>query len=227
MTNQDKRDLLLAASQFRTAVRVYNDQRISREDMALLLTIAHQSPSSVGLEGWRFIAMDNHALDKALKDALKAVSWGALPQFDTASHFIFLVAEKNARYDGESIRQSLLRRGLTSEEDLNSRLALYKDFQVRDMAMADDERALFDWTAKQTYIVLGNLMTAAAILGIDTCPIEGFNQAEVNRLLSEAGIIDQTKEGLAVMLSLGYRLRDPKHAKTRKPYDEVVSWLTD
>lgn len=225
MTN--KRELVQAASQFRTAVRVYSDQRVSREDMELLLDLAHQSPSSVGLEGWRFIAIDNHKLDSGLKEALKAVSWGAIPQFDTASHFILLVAEKGARYDSDSMHQSLLRRGITDEEGLASRFALYKTFQEEDIKIADDERALFDWTAKQTYIALGNLMTSAAILGIDTCPIEGFNQDKVNQLLTEAGVIDQTKEGLVTMLSLGYRLRDPKHPKSRKPREQVVSWLTD
>lgn len=227
MNHQEMRQAIRAASDFRTAVRVYGEQRLAHEDVELLLDIAHQSPSSVGLEGWRFIAIDNHKLDSRLKEALKAVSWGAIPQFETASHFIFLVAEKNARYDSESMRQSLIRRGLTSDADLNSRLALYKAFQTRDMAMADDERALFDWTAKQTYIVLGNVMTCAALLGIDSCPIEGFHQEEVNRLLTEAGIIDQNKEGLVTMLSLGYRLRDPKHPKTRKPREAVISWLTD
>lgn len=223
----DRRQLLREASQFRTAVRVYSEQQVSREDMDLLLDLAHQSPSSVGLEGWRFIACDNHKLDSQFKEALKAVSWGAIPQFDTASHFIFLVAEKNARYDSPSMTDSLLRRGIKDEEGLASRYALYKTFQEEDIKIADDPRALFDWTAKQTYIVLGNLMTSAAILGIDTCPIEGFHQDKVNQLLTEAGIIDQSKEGLVTMLSLGYRLRDPKHPKSRKPRQEVVSWLTD
>lgn len=227
MDRQKIKDMIEEASQFRAAIRVYNDRQVSREDMEFLLDIAHQSPSSVGLEGWRFIAFDNHKVDSQLTADLKAISWGAQPQLDTASHFILLVAEKNARYSSESMRQSLIRRGLTSEEDLTSRLELYKAFQTRDMTMADDERALFDWTAKQTYIAMGNIMSSAALLGLDTCPIEGFNWEEANRILDEAGIIDQTKEGLASMISVGYRLRDPKHQKTRKPREEVVSWLTD
>jgi nitroreductase len=195
--------------------------------MELLLDIAHQSPSSMGLEGWRFIAFDNQKVDCQLKADLRAISWGAQPQLDTASHFIFLVAERNARYDSPSVRECFIRRGLTDERDIQARIDLYKDFQTRDMKMADDERTLFDWTAKQTYIAMGNIMTSAALLGLDTCPIEGFNQEEANRILTEAGIIDQTKEGLASMISVGYRLRSPKHQKTRKPREEVVSWLTD
>lgn len=99
---QDMKKRLQEASQFRTAVRVYDHRQITRQDMDFLLDLAHQSPSSVGLEGWRFLAVANHQLDDQLKDELKAVSWGAQPQFDTASHFIFFVAEKNARYDSTS-----------------------------------------------------------------------------------------------------------------------------
>lgn len=162
-----------------------------------------------------------------LKQQLKAISWGAQPQLETASHFVFLLAERQARYDSESVRQSLLRRGLTSDEELQSRIDLYKAFQTRDTQMADDERALFDWTAKQTYIAMGNMMTTAALLGIDTCPIEGFHQAEANRILGEFGLIDPAKEGLVSMISFGYRQQDPRHPKARKPREEVVSWLTD
>lgn len=224
---QDMKKRLQDASQFRTAVRVYDERQISRDDMDFLLDLAHQSPSSVGLEGWRFLAIDNHKLDDQLKTDLKAVSWGAQPQFDTASHFIFFVAEKNARYDSDSMRQSLVRRGLTSPEDLSSRLALYEAFQTRDMTMADNPRALLDWTAKQTYIAMGTVMTAASLLGIDSCPIEGFHQEQFNQILAKAGHINLDKEAVVCLLSLGYRLRDPKHAKSRKPREAVVSWLTD
>lgn len=227
MTSPTITQLLRKASAFRTAVRVYDDRQVAREDMELLLDLAHQSPSSVGLEGWRFLATDNKALDAQLKADLKAVAWGAQPQFDTASHMIFLVAEKDARYDSQSIHQSLIRRGLTSEEDLSSRLSLYQAFQERDMAIADNPRALLDWTAKQTYIAMGTMMTAAALMGLDTCPIEGFHFDRLNAIMAEAGYINPAKEAVVCLLSVGYRLRDPKHPKARKPRSEVVAWLTD
>lgn len=221
------RGIISEANNFRTAVRVYSERSVSREDMELLLDIAHQSPSSVGLEGWRFLIFDNKILNPELKAALKAVSWGAQPQFDTASHFIFLLAEKGARYDSESMYQSLLRRGITDQAGLEGRLALYEQFQKSDLKIADDERALFDWTAKQTYIVLGNLMTTAALMGIDSCPIEGFDVEQVNTILAQANLINPSKESIVTMLSLGYRLKDPKHPKTRKPREAVITWLTD
>ena len=132
--------------------------------------------------------------------------------------------KKNARYDSESVKESLIRRGFIGEEELNARLATYKSFQKNDMKMADNSRALFDWTAKQTYIALGNMMTTASMIGIDSCPIEGFNYDKVNTILAQEGIIDPDKEGIASMVSFGYRLRDPKHPRSRKPREEVITW---
>lgn len=205
---------------FRTAVRVYNDKKIPDEDLNIILDAAWRSPSSVGLEGWRFVVLEN----EDVKAELKEFAWGAQYQLETASHFILLIAEKNARYDGTSMRESLVRRGIKDGEGMISRLKTYEDFQKRDMDMADNPRALFDWTAKQTYIALGNMMMSAALLGIDSCPIEGFEYAKVDEILAKHNIIDPEKEGIASMMSLGYRLRDPRHPQNRKNRDEVISF---
>lgn len=216
---EDIRQELKKGQYFRTAVRVYNDKKIPKEDLDLILDAAWRSPSSVGLEGWRFVILEN----EDIKAELKKVSWGAQYQLETASHFVLLIAEKNARYDGQSHYDSLIRRGITDEEGLNSRLETYENFQKHDMNMADNPRALFDWTAKQTYIALGNMMTTAALMGIDSCPIEGFYYAKVNEILAKYGVINPEKEGIASMLSLGYRLRDPRHPQNRKPREDVIS----
>ncbi|BAN92988.1 NAD(P)H-flavin oxidoreductase [Streptococcus dysgalactiae subsp. equisimilis 167] len=219
LMNQSIHHQLQQALHFRTAVRVYKDETISEEDLNLILDAAWLSPSSVGLEGWRFVVLDN----KQIKEEIKPFAWGAQYQLETASHFVLLIAERNARYDSPVIKNSLLRRGIEEGEGLESRLKLYEAFQKEDMDMADDPRALFDWTAKQTYIALGNMMMTAALLGIDSCPIEGFNYAKVDTILATHGIINKDKEGIASMLSLGYRLRDPRHPQVRKPREEVIS----
>lgn len=215
---------VLAAFEHRVSVRVYNDQDLSKEDMEYILDTAWLSPSSVGLEGWRFLVLDRSGIAK-LKETVSDIAWGAGPQMDTASHFVLLLAEKNARYDAPSLLESLQRRGLTDQADLDMRLKLYEAFQTRDTDMADNPRALWDWTAKQTYIAMGNMMTAAAMIGIDSCPIEGFKNDEMNRRLAELGWIDGDKEALATMISFGYRRHDPKHPRSRKERDRVITWL--
>ena len=192
MSTEAIKKQVLDAFDHRVAVRVYNDQEISREDMEFILDTAWLSPSSIGLEAW---------------------------------HFVLLLAEKNARYDSDSVKDSLVRRGLGEGDALNSRLATYESFQKNDMSLADNPRALFDWTAKQTYIALGNMMTSASMIGIDSCPIEGFNYDKVNAILAKAGIINSDKEGIASMVSFGYRLRDPKHPRSRKPREKVITWF--
>ena len=224
MSTEAIKKQVLDAFDHRVAVRVYNDQEISREDMEFILDTAWLSPSSIGLEAWRFVVIDRKQIAK-LRDDLKTVAWGAQSQLDTASHFVLLLAEKNARYDSDSVKDSLVRRGLGEGDALNSRLATYESFQKNDMSLADNPRALFDWTAKQTYIALGNMMTSASMIGIDSCPIEGFNYDKVNAILAKAGIINSDKEGIASMVSFGYRLCDPKHPRSRKPREKVITWF--
>jgi nitroreductase len=224
MTKESVKKQVRQAFDHRLAVRVYQEKEIAKKDVEFILDTAWLSPSSIGLEAWRFVVLDRAHI-ALLKDQLKEVAWGAQYQLDTASHLILLLAEKNARYDTDSVKNSLIRRGLGSGDALESRIRTYKSFQKNDMEMADNPRALFDWTAKQTYIALGNMMTTASLIGIDSCPIEGFDYRKVNTILANAGIIDAEKEGIASMLFLGYRLRDPKHPRSRKPREEVITWL--
>ena len=219
MTDDTLKKQIRQGIDHRLAARVYSDRKISKEDVDFILDAAWLSPSSIGLEAWRFIVLE----DDSIKEALKEIAWGAQYQLETASHFVLLIAGKDVRYDSDNVYQSLVRRGLTDEADLKARLARYRSFQESDMHL-DSPRALFDWAAKQTYIALGNMMMPASLMGIDSCPIEGFDYDKVNHLLSKAGLIDPQKEGIASMLSLGYRLRDPKHPRSRKPREDVVFW---
>lgn len=224
MSKEEIKTLIQNAFAHRVAVRVYNEQEISHSDMEFILDSAWLSPSSIGLEGWRFVVLNRKQIAK-LRDALKAVAWGAQSQLETASHFVFLLAEKNARFDSEIVKNSLIRRGINDESAIDNRLAFYESFQKHDMQIADNPRLLFEWTAKQTYIALGNMLTTASMLGIDSCPIEGFDYDSVNRILANAGLIDSDKEGIASMASFGYRLQNPKHPHSRKPREEVISWV--
>lgn len=127
------------------------------------------------------------------------------------------------QHDGPHMQASLASRNL-SPEDHAKALETYKSFQVNDMGLTTD-RALFDWSAKQTYIALGNMMTAAALIGVDSCPIEGFNADKVNALLADHGIIDPETEGIVTMLALGYRAEELPWPQTRKPTEEVITWV--
>jgi nitroreductase len=91
--------------------------------------------------------------------------------------------------------------------------------------MLDSERSLLDWSCRQTYIALGNMMTAAALIGIDSCPIEGFDYRAVNEILQNEGLLENGNLSASVMVAFGYREEDPHRSKTRKTMDQVVQWV--
>ena len=101
---------------------------------------------------------------------------------------------------------------------MQANMATYQRFQTEHINVLENDRTLFDWASKQTYIALANMMTGAALIGIDSCPIEGFNYAEVNRILAQTGAYDAEKYAVSVAVTFGYRAKDirPKsrHAPT-------------
>lgn len=211
---------VLEAFHFRSACRYYDvNKKISREDMEYILELGRLSPSSVGSEPWQFLVLQN----EAIREKIEPVTWGIKHPMNEMSHLVVLLAKKNARYDSAFFRNSLERRGLTPEQ-IEATLSRYKTFQTEDIQITDSERTLFDWCSKQTYIALANMMTGAAMIGIDSCPIEGFHYEFVNRILSEAGLFDANEWGVSCMVTFGYRSKEIKK-KYRKPADEVIKWI--
>ena len=92
------------------------------------------------------------------------------------------------------------------------------------MKLLESDRTLFDWCSKQTYIALANMLTGAAALGIDSCPIEGFHYDKMNECLAEEGLFDPKEYAVSVAATFGYRSRDIAK-KSRKGLDEVVRWV--
>lgn len=98
----------------------------------------------------------------------------------------------------------------------------FKQFAETDFAIADNPHAFNDWAAKQTYIALANMMTAAALIGVDSTPMEGFKKENVEKLLSGKGFINLDEYRVSVMAAFGYRTGEPKRAKTRQVMEDVV-----
>ncbi|KHE66810.1 nitroreductase family protein, partial [Halobacillus sp. BBL2006] len=93
-----------------------------------------------------------------------------------------------------------------------------------DFNLLDGDRPLYDWAGKQTYIALSNMMTAAAEIGIDSCPIEGFSIEKMNQLLEEEGLLEDGSFSISVMCAFGYRAQEQPE-KSRRSFDDVVKWL--
>lgn len=214
-----KQDVLQAFN-FRHACKTFDPERkIADADFRYILECGRLSPSSFGFEPWRFVVVQ----DMALREKLRTVSWGAQGQFPTASHVIATLARKDDMLPGSAYTEHMMRDVIRmSPEAIARRHKFYPQFHQTDFRI-DTPRALFDWACHQAYLALANMMTGAALLRIDSCPVEGFNREQAERVLDEAGLLEDGRFGLAVMVAFGYRI-NPQPAKTRQTLDEVVRW---
>lgn len=211
------------AFRFRHACKSFvPGRRIPDADFDTILEAGRLSPSSFGQEPWRFLIVQN----PALREKLRPVAWGAQGQLGTASHFVIILARTGAdmRHDSDYITHHLEQvERLPAEIVVRKRGAL-EEFQKDDFRLLESERALQDWSAKQCYIPLANMMTVAALLGIDSCPIEGFQLDPVTALLGADFGVDTAKFRPAVMVAFGYRA-NPQPEKRRHEASETVRWL--
>jgi nitroreductase len=215
----DKQNIL-QAFHFRHACKTFDAaRRIPDEDFQLILEAGRLSPSSFGFEPWRFLVVQ----DTALRERLRAVSWGGQGQFPSASHVIALLARKQDMLPGSDYTENFMRNvQKLSEEGIARRHTFYPQFHQTDFHL-DTPRAVFEWSCRQTYIALANMMTAAAMIGIDSCPIEGFNREHAESVLDDAGLLENGRFGLSVMVAFGYRV-NPQPPRTRQAMEDVVRW---
>ena len=213
---------IINAFQFRHATKEFDEtKKVSNEDIDFILKTANLSPSSFGFEPWHFIVVQ----DKELRELLKPVAWGAPLKLDTASHFILGLSMKASmtKWDSKYIMHMMKEVKQFPEDVIEVYSKFYKEFQERDFNL-DSDKKLFDWASKQTYIALGNMMTSAALIGIDSCPIEGFHQEKTEALLREKFGVDTDKYGLSYMAAFGYRKTEPQFEKSRRNFEDIVTW---
>lgn len=213
---------ILDAFEFRHACKQFNaDKKISAEDFDLILEAGRLSPSSFGFEPWRFVVIQN----PELRTKLKTVAWGAQGHLSTASHFVAILCRKDdMRFDSAFIEHFMRDVQHLPDETIQLKRERYRKFQEHDLRLLESPRALFDWACKQAYIALGNMMTASAMMGIDSCAIEGYDQEATEAILADAGVLDTNTFGLAMMVAFGYRIK-PQSPKTRQSIEDVTVWV--
>ena len=214
MDNKNKE--ILEIHHRRYACKSYDGNRkVSDEDFATIIESGRLSPSSYGLEPWKFLLLKNGEM----KEDFKEFAWGAINSINGASHIVILLAKKGVT--GTDSHTLYINEIKGYDEDMiKMRADRFKVFQKDDLKLLESDRALFDWASKQTYIAMANMMTTAAFLGIDSCPIEGFNREKLDNYLSDKGILDLNEWGVSVMVSFGYRNEDIT-PKTRRPVEEM------
>jgi nitroreductase len=130
---------------------------------------------------------------------------------------VFLVRRSIEAADAERlIHATAQARGLPLEQ-----LAFYRGMIEKDLIHGPRSQAIGQWGSNQVYIALGNLMTCAALVGVDTCPIEGFSPADYDRILN----LGDTAYRSSVVCACGTRSTEDKYAtlaKVRFPLEELV-----
>ncbi|MGD0538008.1 MAG: NAD(P)H-dependent oxidoreductase [Verrucomicrobiota bacterium] len=208
---------LLDALEWRYATKIFDPARTLPEAVwQSLQTALVLSPSSYGLQPYRFLVV----ADPARRAELLPHSWGQKQVVD-ASHFVVFTARTViAVADVDRlIARTIEIRGLPA-----AALAAYRQMMIGDLVQGPRSSLALHWAARQAYIALGNLLTSAALLGVDACPMEGFVPAEYDRILGLAG----TGYAAVVACALGYRAATDKYAtlpKVRFDASELVKNL--
>ncbi len=201
------------AMDFRHACKVFDEnKKISDEEMHYILEAGRKSPSSFGMEAWKFLVITN----EELKAKLRPFCWNQV-QITSCSHLVIILAGiENAKVESGIPKKRFMRREMPQET-----LDFYMDIYAKHLekTLSTNEN-IYAWTSKQSYIALGNMMTAAAFVGIDSCPIEGFEKENVEEVLG----LDTSKYQVAVVVPFGYRLNE-QSTQLRLPFDEVVEFI--
>lgn len=206
---------LTAALDWRYATKKFDPTRkIPADVWAALEHSLVVAPSSFGLQPWKFIVVT----DPAVRAKLLPVSWGQAQVVDAAHHVVFALRKgvDVAHVDKFLARQIELRGGSLEA------LAPYRGMMTSFVEKVSAAGGIDLWATKQVYIALGQFMAAAALVGVDACPMEGIDPAAYDEILGLTG----TEFATVVSCAVGYRSTDDKYAaeaKVRFPVSDVLT----
>jgi nitroreductase len=204
---------LISSLNWRYATKKFDpNKKLDESTISTLLETLRLSASSMGLQPYQFI----HVKDAAMRAELRQVSFDQ-SQITDASDLILIAAKKEI--SGEYVRKYA-----TLEAHLRNRTQEQIDRKIQSTQKYLDGKSaheLMQWNSRQAYIAIGFLLSAAAALKVDACPMEGIKPDEYNRIL---GLDELNLQSLAVV-TLGYRSEDDAYAsqaKFRFPKGEII-----
>jgi nitroreductase len=201
------------AINFRHACKVFDEtKKIPQDDINYILQCARRSPSSFGMEGWKFLVISNDDL----KAKIRPYCWDQIQITSCSDLIVILTAIENLKVESEVPKKRFSRRDLPKEA-IDKYMDVYST-HLKDTLSSD--KNIYSWGARQTYIAAANMMTGAAFIGIDSCPIEGFEKENVEKILN----IDSKKYQISMLLPFGYRL-NPQSKQLRVDIDEIVEFI--
>jgi len=205
----------LEALSKRYSVKKFNNEIIPQEKLFNILESGKLSASSLGLQPYKILVVESEEMKQKLIPAFYNPS-----QISTCSHLIVIISKKTVE---EGYINGYFRHISDVRETPMEKLELFRN-SINQHINQKTQDEIFNWAEKQSYIVLANLMYAAAIEGIDTCPMEGFRQDLMEEILN----INPEAEKVTVTLALGYRSEEDyfQHMKkVRKPNEKLFKFI--
>ncbi len=196
----------------RRACKLFNDKKISEEDLHFILESGILAPSSHGFEPWKFVVLEQK--EHNLK--LSTLCYNQ-QNVASASHNIILLARKDLQSKDEFAQKQIRRFAGSKEENFQRILKIY----THDTD-AMNEKELYHFAQLQCYLAMMQMSLAAMSLGIDSCMIGGYEKDKVDDFLK----LEHPFE-TAVILSLGYQAHEPKYPTQRLKFDEVVEFYKE
>lgn len=206
----------LEALQKRYSVKKFDKEKtVPQEKLKNILEAGRLSVSSLGLQPYEILVVASEEIKQKLIPAFYNPS-----QISTCSHLIVLISRKTVEqeYLDKYFEHIKTVRNLPDENLIGFRKNINSNLESRDA------QTILEWNERQTYILLGNLIFAAALEEVDTCPMEGFIEEKMGEIL---GLNSDTKK-VSVTLALGYRAQDDafqQMKKVRKPDDKLFKFI--
>ncbi|MDH7913228.1 NAD(P)H-dependent oxidoreductase [Winogradskyella sp. SYSU M77433] len=207
-------NMIIENLKWRYATKKFDSSKtISTEDFETLKKAMQLTASSYGLQPYKIL----NIVDKETRTKLRAASWNQ-SQIEDASHMIVLA---NMTDFGDELVDNYFENVIDTRNLNKEDVADYANTIKSTIGqLSQEQKAL--WTAKQAYIVVGNLLSAAAQLRIDACPMEGFQSEEYNKILD----LNSKNLNAAVVVTLGYRSEEDgtqHYKKVRKSENQLFT----
>lgn len=192
-----------------------SSKKLSKKELDELLEVLRLTPSSYGLQPWEFLVINN----KEIREKIQKAAWDQ-PQVTEASNLIVLCVKTNI--DSHYIQKYI--QFLEKENSLKEGTLKSMEDMLLNAITSQSPEKVIDWSKKQVYIALGNILTSCAINKIDACPMEGFNSEEVDKILN----LKSKHLASVILYPVGHRSKEDKYASKKKirfPKNELIKQI--
>lgn len=219
-----RKEEILEAHRNRFACKKYDTTKnISDEDMDFILEVGSLAPSSFGFQPWKFLVIDNDEFKSKVLESTPRLK----NSLETADKLIVILAKNSSevRYSSGYVNHMLREINGFSDNEAKTIKEAFRKFQEKESSSMHDTMSIYHWSWRQSYLPLATMVSAASEIGIDTCPIEEYNEKQLEKILVDKGVLDTREYSVSVLLALGYREELPIKLRDKKQRKDMVEWI--